>query len=292
MKLYMVDYYLMNLGEFLEQNTFEHPTTAQIYASGPSVIVAKHLNLEGLKIAVGDMPWRASNLGPYDYWITNNTYFPLPWKKKHLKIMDKIRSKTFISTSCISNVSNKNELQCIVSDLNKMRESKPVIFYNTHHFTDFHSQCSNQSCNTLHNEFLPGPTLQELLANRFNLSEIGYEMGHATLNAIAMAILLNCNPIYIHGVELPASTRKYKHYRNLTRIIKVGFKMRVIIFFERVMPVLADKPSDFSGEVRRQLLDDFRRVGEIASTAGIQLYSTSKLSPLNDITGYKYFLPS
>ncbi len=279
----------MFLSEFLEQNTFKDPAAAQIYASGPSVIIAKHLNLEGLKIAVGDMPWRASNLGPYDYWVTNNTYFPLLWKKKHLKIVDKVKSKTFISTACVSNVSNKDELKCIISCLKKIRKSKPVIFYNTHHFTDFQSQCTNQPCNTLINEFSPGPTLQELLANKFNLSERGYEMGHATLNAIAIALLLNCNPIYIHGVELPASTRKYKHYRNLTRIIKVGFKMKVIIFFERVIPVLADKPSDFSGEGRRQLLDDFRRVGEIAIKARVQLYSTSESSPLNDILGYKYF---
>lgn len=277
------------LRDLIEKKRNKTQISAHIYGSGKSVKRVKLLSISGLKIAVGDMPWRAPNLGPYDYWVTNNTYFPIPWRAKDLKIINKSGALTLISTNCANLPENYKNLMYIQNKLELILSTENIILYDTHHFYGNTDGCIGKACATLNEKFSPGKTIQEELGLKFFMKEIPYLNGYATINALALAILLNCNPIFIHGVELPEFTKDYKYYRNFSKITTLGFKMLVLRIKEMTESNFRKIPSDFSGEARIQLLRDFEAVGSLAESADISIFFTNKESPLNNLPGYKFW---
>jgi hypothetical protein len=276
----------MTLSTLIAKNKNKSQIAAHIFGSGKSVVAANKLKIEGLKIAVGDMPWRAPNLGPYNYWVTNNTYFPIPWRAKDIKIIRKNGAVTLISTVCANLIENYKNPLLVQKKMKLLLESEDIILYDTHHFNGDTDSCAGKPCEILFKNFAPGKTIQEELGAKFNIKHPPYKMGHATTNAIALAILLNCNPIFIHGVELPSTTKAYRYYRNYRKFSTLGFKFRLIRLKEIIESNFRNLPSDFSGEALDQVLKDFQSVGNIAKSAGVPLYFTNKDSPLKNLTGY------
>jgi hypothetical protein len=278
----------MNLHELIEKHDYSGSNyPAHIYGSAPSVSVVKKLNIQGLKIAVGDMPWRGKDLGPYDFWVTNNTYFPIPWKSRDFTFVKSCT--TLISTACVNGPDGISDLENITTRLKNLIWKNEIILYDAQHFKGFKSSCSGQSCCEVFEKFKVGLSIQEELSNRFKISGPAYKIGHATINAIALAILFNCNPIFVHGVELPEFERDYKYYKGWHKISPSGYKTSLGFLKKKIVSRNRKHRTDFSGQARKQLLLDFEAVGKIASLEGIDLFYTSENTPLHRLKGFTKF---
>jgi hypothetical protein len=278
---------MVTMQDIIKNNITPNQIPAHIYGGAPSVKVSKNFDFNCIKIAVGDMGWRAPNLGPYQYWFTNNTYFPLPWKKKDLNKILNSNAITFISSSSVNGIKSSENIENVFNNINQIINNK-IVLYDASHF-------SGQKCNPINNcckfidNFRINSTPQEELSKIVNKSKPAYQIGHTVLNSLALAILLNCNPILISGVEFPEVTRNYKYYKNWKNTS--GIKLRIIGLMRQYMPIYNREKTDFAGEFRIKILKDFEEIGLIAKKLNIQIFSTSKTSPINNLSGYSY-IPS
>ena len=276
---------MTNLDEFLEKNGQTRNSIAEIFGSAPTVKIAKKFKKPSTKFAVGDMPWRAPKLGPYDFWITNNTYFPLPWRKKDLKKLIKSKSKVFISSSSVNNLSENEKIEDVLDTLKALQKNYEFIYYDTNHFSDSEESHNNENCCKFTLKFNTGKPIQMKLSEFLGKSGKSYVIGHATINAIALALMLNFKEIYVHGVELPEKMGDYKYYKNW-KFAMPDFKLRITILIQQY--IFKNIKSDFGNENQIKFLEDFQKVGKIADELETPIFVSSSTSPLLKLPGYKY----
>jgi len=278
----------MNYFENLIVDSKVRINAAHIFGSAPTVKNSLSIKEKCLKIAVGDMPWRAPEFGPYDYWLTANSYFPIPWRKKDLRIINKNKGVTFINSTCVDNIKNNEQLFEVLEKLRVIqKDNNRVIFYDQMHFEDKPCNLNNpRPCCMFYKYFNLESTIQEVFSKKFNV-EIPYRLGHQTLSAIALALMLNVKTIYISGVELPSTYKEYRWYKNWKFPIN-DIKLRLIITAQQYLPFYNIKGTEFSGLARKEVLNGFSNLGIIAQKLNVKIYTTSTTSPLNDLPGYVY----
>ena len=276
---------MTNLDEFLRKNSRTRKGTAEIFGSAPTVKIAKKIKKTSTKFAVGDMPWRAPKLGPYDFWVTNNTYFPLPWRKKDLKKLIKSKSKIFISSSSVNNLNRNEKIENILNTLTVLQDDYDFVYYDTSHFTNPDKKHSYSNCCEFCLKFKTGKPIQEKLSEFLGESGKSYEMGHATINAIALALMLNFEEIYIHGVELPENMGNYRYYKNW-KFAMPDYKLRITILIQQY--ILRTMKSDFGNENQIKFHQDFARIGLIAQDLKTPIFVTGRTSPLLKLPGYQF----
>ena len=276
---------MTNLDEFLEKNKRKRKGAAEIFGSAPTVKIAKNMKKTSTKFAVGDMPWRAPELGPFDFWVTNNTYFPLPWRKKDLKKLIKSESKVFISSSSVNNLSKDEKIEDVLDTLKELQDNYEFIYYDTNHFSDSEKNHMDENCCKFTLKFNTGKPIQMRLSEFLGKSGKSYDIGHATINAIALALMLSFKEIYIHGVELPEKMGNYKYYKNW-KFVMPDFKLRIIILIQQY--ILRKTKSDFGNENQSKFLQDFEKVGQIAKELRTPIFVSSRTSPLLKLPGYQY----
>lgn len=279
---------MSNLDEFLEKNKRKRNGAAEIFGSAPTVKIAKKMKKTSTKFAVGDMPWRAPELGPFDFWVTNNTYFPLPWRKKDLKKLIKSESKVFISSSSVNNLNKNEKIKDVLDTLKVLEDDYDFIYYDTSHGTNAGNKHINSNCCEFCLKFKTGKPIQEKLSEFLGETGESYTIGHATINAIALALMLNFEEIYIHGVELPENMGNYKYYKNW-KFVMPDFKLRIIILIQQY--ILRKTKSDFGNENQIKFLQDFEKVGRIAKELRTPIFVSSRTSPLLKLPGYQYLDP-
>lgn len=277
----------MLLDEYLKMERTSRKKIIEIFASGPSVSIAKRLSINSFKIAIGDMPWRAPELGPFDVWVTNNTYYPLPWKYSHLKKIRKSKAITLISSQSVNHHYEKNQLNRILVKLRKLKNDKKIVFYDCAHFHEsINTHPKNNCC-----EFVKHLQISSNIQKYFSestgklLKESDYRICHGTTNAILLAIALKCEIIYVHGVELPRTMGEYKHYKNW-KIPTGSLKLRAIIYYQQF--INRNLKTDFTNEARAIILEQFKLLGRISIQLGKKIYVTNKNSPLLKLQGYEY----
>jgi hypothetical protein len=275
----------MDLSVFIEKNSQTYKGIAEIFGSAPSVKAAKGMKKESTKFAVGDMPWRAPNLGPYDFWVTNNTYFPLPWRKKDLQKLIKSKSKVFISSSSVNKLNENENIADVIKELKVIQNKYEFIYYDANHFSELDETHRYGNCCRFCTEFNTGLPIQEKLSHFLGKTGKSYEIGHATINAIALALMLNFEQIYIHGVELPEKMGNYKYYKNW-KFAMPDFKLRITILIQQY--ILRGAKSDFGNENQNKFLQDFKKVGLIANELKTPIFVTSNTSPLLKLPGYQF----
>jgi hypothetical protein len=278
----------MNYFEDLIKVNTNPINAAHIFGSAPTVKNSVSVKEKCLKIAVGDMPWRAPEFGPYDYWLTANSYFPLPWRKKDLKIINKHKGITFINSTCVASIKNNEELSEILEALKEIKNNNnKVIYYDQKHFKNkLCNRINPLPCCVFYKYFDLESTIQEMFSRKFNIG-IPYTSGHQVLSAIALALMMNIKSIYISGVEFPSTYREYRWYKNWKFPIN-DLKLRLIIAAQQYLPFYNKKATDFSGLARNEILDGFSRLGKAAQQANVKIYTTSKSSPLNKLPGYAH----
>ena len=257
---------------------------ALVMGSSPTVKVVSSLPFNGIKIGVGDMPVRAPELGPYDYWVCANTYYPLPWNKKHRKDILKSSATTLIATMSVQH-SDASEMKKI-NALSQLSDIGSVVLYDQRHF--FGQTCNPpQVCCRIFQEFSLRNSIQEMLSQLACDQKPTYSEGATVaLHGYAFAVLLGANPIYIAGVDLPTTSKAYRAYRHW--FLPHESKLRMFLRRARDFFDDGEKLSDFGNAGLDQILLDFKQIAAVATSLNIKTYSLSELSPLNNVAGIKY----
>jgi hypothetical protein len=265
--------------EALLQGNHERSRPALVMGSSPTVKVVSNFPFYGIRIGVGDMPVRAPEFGPYDYWVCANSYYPLPWNKKHRKDIDRSGARTMIASMSVLHSSESSEAK--FEALDEILNSKSNILYEQRHFNQL--PCNPRKiCCDVSAKFELGKPIQELLGQLFHTSRPIYSEGATVaLHGYALAVLLGANPIYIAGVDLPTTTRNYRAYKNSFRPGEGWFRKAL-----RLVRDLLDsgkKLNDFGNAGLENILNDFRIISELANSIGITTLCLSEKSALNSL---------
>lgn len=261
------------------------PKSGLVVGSAPNIKKIKNLFFNGTIIGVGDVPWRASNLARFDYWVCANTYFPIPWERKHKKALELSNAKVLIASNVVENY------ELVLDEVfQKIEDSgllSQYLFYDQRHFNGV--LCNPpKSCCKFYRRYLNESTIQELVSSSYSDSDSpAYSEGTTVaLHGYALAILLQLNPIYLIGIELPEKLSDYKAYKNWKRPgEKIKSKLKRLLL--QNLPFIPTKPIDFSGK-KEEILEDFRKLCAVGESVGIKTYSLSETSPLNTVPGINF----
>jgi len=271
--------------EALLQGGLHQNRPALVMGSSPTVKVVANFPFDGIRIGVGDMPVRAPEFGPYDYWVCANTYYPLPWDKKHRQDIDDTGSRTLIASMSVLHSNDPDVVK--FEALGEIFKSRSNILYEQRHFHEL--PCiPRKLCCEISGKFELGQTIQELLGQLIQNPNPAYSEGATVaLHGYALAVLLRANPIYIAGVDLPTTTKSYRTYRHWF-IPHESLPRKVIRLF-RDWRDSGKKLSDFGNAGLHEILNDFDRITKVAIRMGIKTYCLSEMSPLNNIVGVESF---
>jgi len=255
---------------------------ALVVGSAPNIKVLKHQDFKGIKIGVGDVPWRASELGPFKYWVTANNVYPLPWFTSDKK--DIINSNSHLILSSSSYSEDKNQWPNTKLRLSRLARETGVTFYDHKHFGG--KLCKPISgCCLFFEDMVGSSTIQEILNGKIRKSGPGYSTGHTVAaHGLALALVLQYNPVYIVGVELPKTFGNYKAYKNY-KIQNEKIWALIKRYIKYFIPRYSNSTNiDFANNYK-QIIEDFQSIIDIAVMMGIQVISLSKTSPLNNLRG-------
>jgi hypothetical protein len=267
------------------ENSLDFKTPALVLGSAPSVKNVRNFPFSGIRIGVGDMPIRAQEFGPYNYWVCANSYFPLPWVANDRRAIENSKATTLIASMSVihSNYSKEAKISALVD----ASISPNYILYNQKHFEG--GSCIEESlCCEISRKLIQGLSIQELLGRMNGSRSAAYGEGSTVaLHGYALAVLLKANPIYISGVELPVKYKDYRAYRNLFRPNeRLHSKTKRIVM--DYLSITKFRNTDFGEAGQNTILLDFKSIAEIAGKLGINTYSLSKTSPLNLVAGINY----
>lgn len=267
--------------EALLQGSLHQNRPALVMGSSPTVKEVSNFPFDGIRIGVGDMPVRAPEFGPYDYWVCANSYYPLPWDKKHRKDIENAGARTLIASMSVLHSYEPDEIK--FEALEEFFMSNSNVLYEQRHFD--HLSCDPRKlCCEVSEEFELGKTIQELLGSLVQSNMPVYSQGATVaLHGYALAILLRANPIYIAGVDLPTTTKNHRSYRHWFRPHE-GFVRKIIRLF-RDLADEGDIASDFGNAGQQNILRDFQVLAQVAKQLGSETYCISEESPLIRLDG-------
>ena len=263
--------------EALMQGSLHQNRPALVMGSSPTVKVVSNFPFDGIRIGVGDMPVRAPEFGPYDYWVCANSYYPLPWNRKHRKDIDDSGARTLIASMSVLHSNEPDEIK--FEALGEIFKSSSNILYEQRHFHEFPCD-SRKLCCEVSAKFKLGKTIQELLGQLIQNPNPTYSEGATVaLHGYALAVLLRANPIYIAGVDLPTTTKSHRSYRHWFRPHE-SLPRKVVRLF-RDWRDSGKKLSDFGNAGLDNILMDFRLISEVAHSLNLTTISLSEKSSLN-----------
>ena len=135
-----------------------------------------------------------------NYVISSNTIFPIPNISKHIKIINSFKKLTWIISDTgffdIWDFQNKN-----------FEKLKINIFLMKDIFLK--KMCTVKKCCSFIEKYPNRTTINETLSNlvKVKFEVLSKELVLQKLDALSLALILGCNPIFIQGVDLPK-----KHY--------------------------------------------------------------------------------
>ena len=274
-----------SLEKYIKQNSLQFNRSALVLGSAPTVKIVSKITFDGIRIGVGDMPVRAKRLGPYDYWVTANTYYPLPWVAKDRRDIEQSNAITLISSMSV--VHSGESKENIYSSLEDISTSQQFILYNQKHFDRIDCRDKDLCCQ-VSQHLVKGLSIQEILGQESGLNAPAYGEGSTVaLHGYALAVLLKANPIYLSGIELPIQYKDYRAYKNLFRPNE-GILSKIKRVFRDYIYVSRKRKTDFGAAGQKSILHDFESISKIAVSFGIKTFSLSQTSPLNNVSGINF----
>ncbi|WP_137006991.1 hypothetical protein [Synechococcus sp. UW105] len=183
---------------------------ALIVGGAPSWANYSYSTFNGVIFSVGDTPLRAQNYFKTDYWVFANPHWIRPWLTEHAAAIRAISpKKVFVGLSTFAfqaprSISRKLLISYSYFDGN-------LIYYN-HHLENSLSCPRNKSLESIEKaRALLGiqNSLQSLLSKTYGYRNTYSTGATVSLHALALAILMGCNPITIIGVEIPSYQKEY-----------------------------------------------------------------------------------
>lgn len=276
-----------------------------VAGTAPSAVDFPYDRFDGVYVTCGDGPLRFRDIFQPNYWVNANNEFPIP--EEHLDIINGFPRTAFIFSDSVAYSRRR-------MDLSFLRDNLRVdwLAYDQRHFGG--RPCNDKSllCCELLRQYPGRITLQEFLQKKFSTPG-HYSAGSTTaLHALAVAILLGCDPIYLQGIELPRKAADYTHKTDrLTDLLELkAFGGRILNVVSRPSRWLSagrravelgsmwvssriagGQPSPFNDDLP-SILSDFQYLADLANANGIRLYNLSRTSTLKEIRGLPGMAPS
>lgn len=256
---------------------------ALVMGASPSLKNFGCAAFKGTKIGVGDVPWRAPELGPFDYWVCANTQFPLPWIRRHASAIKKADARTMVYATVMFAGMSKKRAEQAIEKIGSSADLPQGLVYDQRHLDG--QFCSPlQACCFSSAKVQVGPPIQERLHNRVP-NHPRYVGAHSVaFHAIALAILLGARPIVVAGVDLPELARDYTYIHNHRvppmKTRRGGLRHR--LQRHHSWRVSDNRESVFS-PYRNEMLQDLKILAGAAQALGSQIINTSKNSLLREV---------
>lgn len=259
---------------------------AVVMGSAPSVATPERsMPDDALRIGLGDLPWRAPELGPYDYWVTANTVWPRPWQRRDRRQVARAPVRCILlSTVAFTN----SPVDQAAQDAHRLaerwsnEESPRLVMFESRHLGN--TLCSPRAgcCEAAEVMGRPEPiqeSLQPLLPGP------QYSTGDTVaLHGFALAVLLGATPIFLTGIEIPKRSSDYTHIHGDLdpSIWRLRHMARRAV--RAIAPAQSNELSVFAPGFTKTL-EDFRSITAVAETLGLVVYNTSSTSSLRDVPG-------
>ena len=265
-------------------NIRETSGSAVVLGSSPSVRCFNFEKFDGIRIGVGDMPWRAPEFGPYDYWVCANTQYPLPWLEPHARSMNKSNTKNLVLSTVAFSELKYLEAGKTIERLNKRTSIQGIILYD--HIHNRGQLCTPlRGCCYVYKNYCSDETIQQLLNHRSGNTKDSYSgIWGVAFHGLALAIILGANPIYVAGIDLPARRADYK-YINPRKLMLCKSQPRIFTALNRKRESLFSQNSIWHD--RQAVIAELQILVQIASIRGITIINTSPTSVLNEVIGVR-----
>lgn len=268
-----------------------------IAGMAPNIVNFPFTQFDGVIITVGDGPFRLSKYFTPNYWVSANTTFPIP--EIHGDMINSLKKTVFIFADSVAycyrnfNKSSYSHLQI------------PWFNYDQRHFSnqkcpEYIVKKNTTRCCRLLELFPKRGTLQEFIQVHFHRTNHYSTASTVAIHAFAFALLMGCNPIFIHGVEIPKYQKDYIYPKN-KKADKIKMKpdfsgplpLRYLKIFKYLvkssflMKLFIRKKSFFYKDIP-EIISDFSYLADIAHDNGVQVYRLSKTTTLRKVQYIKY----
>lgn len=304
----------------MEKNTFkiesfecfynrEKDKPCLVAGTAPTIKNFPFKTFNGIYITVGDGPIRFKKLFNPHYWVNSNNEYPVP--EKHLKDINSFKKTVFIFADSVTYSYTKINPEFLDKNL-KVK----WFAYDQRHFNHSKCQIGNFACCELLKIYPDRITIQEYIQKKFNTEFHLTQGGTVSTYALAFAIIMGCNPIYIHGIEIPPNKKDYMYYSNFNFkciktleyfknfVLKVMDSSNWLRFFKRkyyeLFIITGRKQKKTNNEESQKslfcdnipmIIEDFEYLVNLAKKLKRDIYILSKTSTLNEIDSLEYKSP-
>lgn len=255
----------------------------------PNIKNFPYKRFEGVYITMGDGPFRLSKYFKADYWINANSIYPIP--EEHLKSINSQKDTVFLFADSVC-YSNRKLYP------NFLNDNLEVDWYSfdQRHFQGTPCSPKDHCCQVL-DAYPDRKTLQEYIQDEYN-EDTHYSSGSTVaVHALALAIYMGCNPIYLHGIEIPLYQDDYKYVedKRADKVSGTNATLKSDNIFKKIRNVLykygvLKMKTDFYHS-KDEIISDFRYLVKLAQKNGIEVKILSTTSTLCCIPELKYLNP-
>lgn len=256
-----------------------------VAGTAPQISTFPFDKFSGVYITMGDGPTRLREYFEADYWVNANSLYPVP--ENDLDDINKFINTVFIFADSVCYSSRDINYQYLIDNL------KPNWFaFDQRHFNG--KKCKKEKkCCKLVDMFPNRQTIQEYLRDKLSADNIYSSGSTVATHALAFAIIMGCNPIYIQGVELPMDDKNYKYKIDKSSDKKVlqlsGNLLRQFLRLIKIslieLGIVKSKTDFFSA--RDEIIADFSYLFDLARRNGQEVVLLSDTSTLCEIKGVR-----
>lgn len=270
---------------------------AIIVGSSKSIDIVNYENFKGIVIGMGDGPLRSFQLFRPDYWVCANSCWPRPWLNKDASAINLIMPKMFfLGVPAFAAVKKNTILDCAAKiDVNLKCD---YFVYDQRHFNS--KSCKEYaSCCEASKVYKIKETIQEKFSIKFR-SQLYSTGDTVAIHALAIAMIMGCNPIYIIGVDIPTKKSDYTYYESkmgnilvneykttgpFPGMVKTPILKRIKIKLKNLNARKNNAASVFESDLDN-IINDFKIIAEAASKAGVKIVNLGEKSNLRSVFGF------
>ena len=162
---------------------------------------------------MGDIPLRTNDIFKPDYWVFANAHWIRPWLSRDANAINFINPKmVFVATTAFA----FQPVELIDQQINQSFKNiqTNLFYYDQRHFSG--SPCAHgyAGCCRAYNLLGIEKTIQEVTKELFNTEGLYSTGSTVAIQALSIAILMGCSPIYIIGVDIPLLQKDYTYFKS------------------------------------------------------------------------------
>ena len=274
-----------------------------IISPSPSLKNFDYRKFKGKIICIGDSIIRGRNIFNANYWINANNEFPNPNIKWHLKIINKFKKTFFLfSDTALYDLIWEKSNKYLEKNL-KVR----WIAYDDRHIKKRKCNPENKCCELLSKEKNKNNlTIQEYVSKMYNYKKVCKPFGSTVAEkALALSLILGCNPIILQGIDLPEKKIHHNYYSDnysdqiMNKVSIETKKLNRRFYFKNFylnkylkkikskIRNINDKKTIF-GLTKKKTLNNFQILFNIAKKNNIKIISLSDKSSLMKLKNIQY----